>query len=161
MGEKRKGVKKGKGGNENEKASCHAPSVAKKKKGREGYQPVRMTAYLRRGFLGGLLSLLGLSGFGLLLRLFLGLFCHLLLLLLDLLLFRLLFFVLYLLAVVSAEEFLDLSIFDLDFIQSIFDGLEANLRVRLVNETCLVLVGAEVLDLLAAVLHLDKAQCGR
>lgn len=44
MGDKRKDVKKGKGGNEKEKAICHAPSVAKKKKGREGYQPARMTA---------------------------------------------------------------------------------------------------------------------
>lgn len=44
MVDKRKDVKKGKGGNEKEKAICHAPSVAKKKKGREGYQPVHMTA---------------------------------------------------------------------------------------------------------------------
>lgn len=113
--------------------------------------------HLFRGFLGGLLSLLDLIG--LLLGLFLGLFF--LVLLLNLFLFWLLFFLLHILAVVSAEELLDLAIFDLNFIQSLFDSLEADLRVWLINDACLIFVGTKILDLLAAVLDLDKAQCGR
>lgn len=57
----RKGVKKGKGGNEKEKAICHAPSVAKKKKGREGYQPARRTAYFEASLVGSLDSWVSLA----------------------------------------------------------------------------------------------------
>lgn len=127
------------------------PSLIRKRGGWQGI--IQPTWTLFRGFLGLRLGLLGLLG--LLLRLFLGL-----LYLLFLLLCGLLFFVLHLLAVILAQELLNLAISGLDLIKGLFDGLEGDFCIRLVDGACLVLAGAEVLDLLAAVLDLDQAQCG-
>ena len=106
---------------------------------------------------------------GLFLGLLLGLFLlllfllvFLLLLLLLLILFGLLFFfVLHFLAIVSAQELLDLAVCGLDVVQGLLDRLERDLVIRFVDAACLVLAGAEVLDLLAAILDLDQTECGR
>jgi hypothetical protein len=100
--------------------------------------------------------------FLLLLFLLFLLFLLLFLLLLLLILFGLLFFfVLHFLAVVSAQELLDLAVCGLDVVQGLLDRLERDLIIWFVDAACLVLAGAEVLDLLAAILNLDQTECGR
>ena len=133
---------------EQNKGPCNAPSVAKKEK------QIASRLFLRRLFLLYLFLPLGRFLLGLFL---LGLFLLGLFLLGFLLLGLLL---LNLLAVVPAQELLDLGVLDLDFLQGGVDFLERDLLVGLVCGAGLVLAGAVVLDLFAGVLNVGQAQRG-
>lgn len=129
------------------KGPCNAPSVAKKEK------QIASRLFLRGLFLLFLLFLFVLG---------LGLFLlRLLLLRFHLGFFLLGLFFLDLLTVVPAQEFLDLGVLDLDFLQGGVDFLKRNRLVGLVCRAGLVLAGAIMLDLLAGVLNVGQAQCGR